>query len=231
MNSLAYFIFALSAVASCMGAVVTLTPENFDQIVDGSSNILVEFYAPWCGHCKSLAPEWQLAGETFKPEDDIIIAAYDATTDGEIANRYGVQGYPTIKYFPKGETKSPEDYNGGRIAGDIVQWVNEKVGTSRKVKLPHSSVSVLTESNFDSLVGGSKAVLVEFYAPWCGHCKTLAPKYEKLADVFAGDKEVLIAKVDATEEESLGTRYYAIFSMVKSLCFIIFLLSSAVDLA
>ena len=117
-----------------------------------------------------------------------------------------MKGYPTIKFFPKGETKTPEDNNGGRIAGDIVQWVNEKVGTSRKVKAVHSLVAMLTEENFDSLVGGAKGALVEFYAPWCGHCKTLAPKYEKLAEVFAGDKEVLIAKVDATEEEGLGTR-------------------------
>lgn len=52
---------------------------------------------------------------------DIKIAAFDATTDGAIADRFGVKGYPTIKYFPKGEVKNPEDYNGGRIAGDIVQ--------------------------------------------------------------------------------------------------------------
>lgn len=52
---------------------------------------------------------------------DIKIAAFDATTDGALADRFGVKGYPTIKYFPKGETKSPEDYNGGRTAPDIVQ--------------------------------------------------------------------------------------------------------------
>ncbi len=52
---------------------------------------------------------------------DIKIAAFDATTDQSIADRFEVKGYPTIKYFPKGETKSPEDYNGGRTAPDIVQ--------------------------------------------------------------------------------------------------------------
>lgn len=82
------------------------------------------------------------------------------------------------------------------------------MGTNRRVKLPHSEVAVLTEENFDSLVLNSgKASLVEFYAPWCGHCKTLAPKYEKLAAVFAGESEVLIGKVDATEEEGLASRY------------------------
>lgn len=47
--------------------MVDLTPDNFDKVVDGSNNVLVEFYAPWCGHCKSLAPEYEIVGETYKP--------------------------------------------------------------------------------------------------------------------------------------------------------------------
>eukprot|EP01036_Dinobryon_divergens_P028780 gene28780-37783_t len=200
---IATFLVACTLAA---GDVIHLTEEDFSKYVDGSSNILVEFYAPWCGHCKSLAPEWQIAGETFLPEDDIKIAALDATTAESIASQYKVTGYPTIKFFPKGST-TPIDYDGGRTADTIVQWVNEKVGTSRKVKLPSSAVTTLTVDNFDALALGSKAALVEFYAPWCGHCKSLTPIYEKLAKVFEGEKSVLIAKVDATAEEDLGKRY------------------------
>jgi protein disulfide-isomerase-like protein len=78
-----------------------LTQANFGDYVDGSRNILVEFYAPWCGHCKNLAPEWEIAGNTFDENDDITIAALDATGAQEIAQKFGVQGYPTIKFFPK----------------------------------------------------------------------------------------------------------------------------------
>lgn len=200
-------ITLLTAFAALgFGEVITLTAENFDEHVDGSSNILVEFYAPWCGHCKNLAPEWKIAGDTFQPEDDIKIAALDATTANAIAAKYSVSGYPTIKFFPKGST-TPVDYSGGRTADTIVQWVNDKVGTSRKVKVTPSAVTVLTEDNFDNLVLGQKAALVEFYAPWCGHCKSLAPKYDKLAEVFAGEKNIVIGKVDATQHEALAARY------------------------
>lgn len=74
------------------------------------------------------------------------------------------------------------------------------------MKAAPSAVTTLTTENFDSLVLGSKNALVEFYAPWCGHCKQLAPKYEELAKVFAGDKNVVIAKLDATEYGEIANK-------------------------
>ena len=201
------FIFFAILQAAVLADVLNLTDADFDKVVDGSSNVLVEFYAPWCGHCKNLAPEWKIAGDTFQPGDDIVIAAIDATANPKMGEKFGIKGFPTIKYFPKGKTTA-EEYSGGRTADTIISWVNSKVGLNRKLKSAPTSVTVLTEQNFESVVLTSKKhVLVEFYAPWCGHCKSLAPKYEQLASVFAGDKEVIIAKVDATEEQGLGTKY------------------------
>ena len=116
-------------------SLIHATEETFASHVNGETNALVEFYAPWCGHCKSLAPEWAIAGDTFQPSDDIIIAAVDATEAPALAEHYKLEGFPTIKFFPKGgDVNDPEEYDGGRQADDIVSWVNEKVGTSRKVK-------------------------------------------------------------------------------------------------
>ena len=187
--------------------VLHLTDANFDSVVDGTKNILVEFYAPWCGHCKNLAPEWESAAASFSPSDGIIIAAVDASTYAELGSRFQVQGFPTIKFFAKG-SKEPTEYEGGRTADTIVQWVNEKIGTDKKVKAVPSAVTVLTKENFQQQVQGAKAALVEFYAPWCGHCKSLTPIYEKLAQVYAGDaKSIVIGKVDATAETDLGSKY------------------------
>ena len=121
-------LIALSLLSLVLGDVVHLTPQDFDEVVNGESNVLVEFYAPWCGHCKNLAPEWKIAGETFTESDDIVIAAFDATTDNALASKFDVKGYPTIKYFPKGNKDMPEEYQGGRQAEGIVKWVNDKIG-------------------------------------------------------------------------------------------------------
>eukprot|EP00605_Chrysophyceae_sp_TOSAG23-4_P002775 GSChrysophyteH1.ASY1.ANO1.3059.1 assembled CDS len=198
-----------SLLAFAAADVLHLTADNFDEyITQATEPVLVEFYAPWCGHGRSLAPEWEIAGKTFQPEDGITIAAFDATTSNDIAAKYEIQGFPTIKYFPS-PGKTPEDYQGGRTAEQIVQWINDKIGTSRQIKQLPSLVTALTNKDFDKKVLGSKGALVKFYAPWCGHCKSLAPVYEQLANAFAGDSEVLIAKVDATDpdNEELGDRY------------------------
>ena len=65
---------------------------------------MVEFYAPWCGHCKKLEPEWNAAATKMKGQ--VKFAKVDATENQALAQRFGVQGYPTIKYFDYGKGKS-----------------------------------------------------------------------------------------------------------------------------
>mmetsp|Transcript_420 Transcript_420/g.553 ORF Transcript_420/g.553 Transcript_420/m.553 type:complete len:358 (-) Transcript_420:436-1509(-) len=201
MNSIAVaLLLFVGALALAKGAVVDLTPKNFDKIVDGSMNVMVEFYAPWCGHCKNLAPEYEIVGNTFMEGDDVIIAKVDADAHKDLGGKFGVRGFPTIKWFPKGATE-PEDFDGSRSADGIIQWINERTGLRRKVKAAPSAVIDLTADNFNAIVfDNTKDVFVEFYAPWCGHCKQLAPKYEKFAAAFEGEENVVIAKMDATAD-------------------------------
>jgi len=149
--------------------------------------VLVEFYAPWCGHCKTLAPEMASTGEAYekaKPRDTVV-AKVNCDAESAICQKYGVKGYPTLKWFDKG-AKEPVDYDSGRTADDLVKFINKKDSNARLriVKAP-SHVVDLDTANFERIVKDSnKDVLVEFYAPWCGHCKKLVPEYEKVANAF-----------------------------------------------
>ena len=98
--------------------VVTLTEANFDKLVLDSDDLwLVEFYAPWCGHCKNLAPEWEKAAKAL--DGKVKLGAVDATVEQSLGSKYDVRGYPTIKVFRPGAKSSPAPYEGGRTASDI----------------------------------------------------------------------------------------------------------------
>ncbi|KAL2623345.1 hypothetical protein R1flu_003550 [Riccia fluitans] len=202
---------ALVFLSCCVGSfaedVVVLTPDNFDLEVGHSNGALVEFYAPWCGHCKKLAPEYEKLGSMFKKTKNVLIGKVDCDDHKPLCSKFGVQGFPTIKWFPAG-SQEPKDYSGGRTVEALSEFVNAEAGTRAKLSTPTSDVVVLTPANFDSVVlDKSKDVLVEFYAPWCGHCKSLAPVYEEVATAFKKEGHVVVAKCDADGHKELGERY------------------------
>ncbi|XP_056155522.1 protein disulfide-isomerase A4 [Lampris incognitus] len=184
--------------------VLVLTDNNFDTFIEGKDTVLVEFYAPWCGHCKQFAPEYEKIAQTLKENDPPIpVAKVDATKASNLGSRFDVSGYPTIKILKKGE---PVEYDGERTEKAIVARVKEVAQPDWKP--PPEATLVLTKDNFDETVNNADIILVEFYAPWCGHCKRLAPEYEKAAkELSQRSPPIPLAKVDATVETELATRF------------------------
>lgn len=203
---LAFLALSLSSIAVA-DDVVVLTEENFEKEVGQDRAALVEFYAPWCGHCKKLAPEYEKLGATFKKAKSVLIAKVDCDDQKSLCSKYDVSGYPTLKWFPKGSLE-PKKYEGPRTAEALAEFVNTEGGTNVKIAAIPSNVVVLTSDNFGEVVlDETKDVLVEFYAPWCGHCKNLAPTYEKVATAFKLEEDVVIANVDADKYKDLGEKY------------------------
>ncbi|KAF5744706.1 protein disulfide isomerase-like 1-4 [Tripterygium wilfordii] len=104
--------------------VVVLKEGNFSDFIEKNKFVMVEFYAPWCGHCQALAPEYAAAATELKGEN-VVLAKVDATEENELAQEYDVQGFPTVHFFIDGVHKP---YPGQRTKDAIVTWIKKKTG-------------------------------------------------------------------------------------------------------
>ncbi|VDK84632.1 unnamed protein product [Litomosoides sigmodontis] len=200
--------------------VIQLTESNFNSKVLESDKIwIVEFFAPWCGHCQKLVPEYLKLANAVKGV--FKVGAVDMTQHQSVGAPYNVQGFPTIKIFGANK-KTPVEYQGPRTAqamadsliSELRKTLNTKLGISDSSRSGSSGdkkgsgkdVIELTDSNFEDLVLHSKDIwLVEFFAPWCGHCKALKPHWEKAASELAG--KVKLGALDATVYQVMSSRF------------------------
>uniref|UniRef100_A0A1W7R9Z7 Protein disulfide-isomerase n=1 Tax=Hadrurus spadix TaxID=141984 RepID=A0A1W7R9Z7_9SCOR len=147
------FVIAAGDEIKKDGEVLVLNKDNFQKAIQENKHILVEFYAPWCGHCKALEPEYAKAAKQLKEEQsDIALAKIDATAESELAEEYDVRGYPTIKFIREGKSS---EYKGGRTAEDIVRWLKKKVGP------PADNLETVDSAN--TFQASAEVVLVGFF--------------------------------------------------------------------
>jgi len=155
--SLLFFVFGiLSSKAQTIESeenVLVLTDDNFDHAISNNKFILVEFYAPWCGHCKALAPEYaKAATQLSEAQSEIKLAKLDATIHKSSAEKFQVRGYPTLKFFKNGDAK---DYGGGRTSDDIVAWLKKKTGPP--------TVPLATSDEFTKFKDNNDVAVVGFF--------------------------------------------------------------------
>uniref|UniRef100_A0A7S0W2L5 Thioredoxin domain-containing protein n=1 Tax=Hemiselmis tepida TaxID=464990 RepID=A0A7S0W2L5_9CRYP len=208
--------------------------------------VFVKFYAPWCGHCKKLAPTWDdLADKVEKAGQTglVSIAKVDCTADGkQTCKDYSVRGFPTLKLLYPIATEDGKGtfgevpYKGARSIDALYKFAieaaqnpsaylakakqeEEEAAARAKVEAEKAEkeavqnnknavVKTVTASNFAEFVHKEAPVtFVKFYAPWCGHCKKLAPTWEQLGEQFKDDASVTIAKSDCTVHKDLCSKH------------------------
>jgi len=130
--------------------VKKLGKDTFDSFINENKLVLAEFFAPWCGHCKALAPEYEVAATALK-DKGISLAQIDCTEEAELCQAHGVEGYPTLKVFRGLNNVTP--YAGQRKSDSIISYMT-------KQSLP--SVSILNADNVEDFKTSDKVVLIAY---------------------------------------------------------------------
>jgi len=174
--------------------LVTGTDDDFEELVlESSQPAMIEFYAPWCGHCKNLAPQWAAAADKVKGMVQFVTV--DCTVEEEVCGEYGVQGFPTIKMKPAGAHEGDlMDFRGGRDANAL------KKAAFKLLKNVY--VSRIDDSDMDDFVGdsGTRFLLFSEKDKIPTMLRALAAKYESASwQITSSTQEGLVAKfnVDA----------------------------------
>jgi len=207
----------LLSLISCSGkrSPVELTLSNWDQYVNkAEGKIFIKFYAPWCGHCKNLAPTWEQLSTELE-NSNVVVAKFDCTAEVNRprCSEFNVQGYPTLRLI---ENRKIIGYEGDRSlqslktfaldtnpqvpladAGSLEPRPQDPKASEAPTKKwsDNSDVIELRDVSFSRALDG--AWLIDFYADWCGFCQKLIPVYEEVATKLKG--KVNVARVDSNK--------------------------------
>ncbi|GFR39801.1 hypothetical protein Agub_g288 [Astrephomene gubernaculifera] len=206
------FVRASDDPTVSLPGVLDLTPETFDKHVNGGKHAIVEFYAPWCGHCKRMTPEFKKLGELVaadpKLKNRVVVAKVNADAHRSLGDKFEVRGFPTIKYFPAGKAAnkdSAQDYQQARTATAFLEFLKAKLeadkGFARVETLDPLAKKFVTAEDKAAVIAEAKAEAEKLEA---GDAKVNGALYVKFMEKAAEKGVEYLSKEKARLEKMLG---------------------------
>ncbi|KAJ7741455.1 protein disulfide isomerase [Mycena maculata] len=210
---LTFFALACAALPAQTASTLKppLTPDNFKPTI-AKGVWFVEHFSPYCGHCRAFLPTWEKLVEQSENSAGVQLAQVDCSVNGDLCNANGVSGYPQLHLYRDGEFV--EKYKGSRDFDVVTEYLAGYLAMHAPIPElpsplltpaaadvilnPSGEVTVLTPDNFRTTLDQGPA-FIKFYAPWCGHCKKLAPIWKQLAKLM--EAKVTIAEVNCEAHE------------------------------
>merc|ERR1739845_242076 len=187
MNSLTILILFVALIKKITLSVNILTPEIYDSITDGKT-VFIKFFAPWCGHCKKMAPDWEKLSVEWQDSEVGLVAEVDCTASGKpLCDANGVKGFPTIKY---GDPSSLEDYSGGRNFEDLSKFAQENLKPmcspskielcDEEKKVEIEKLKTMSDKNLKDLIDAEEKKLDRAEDTFKQEVQKLQEKYQQL---------------------------------------------------
>jgi protein disulfide-isomerase-like protein len=210
------FLLLLSLVDA---KVIDLNPTNWETYIEKSEKpAFVKFFAPWCGHCKKMKPDWDKLGELFRDDANVLIGDVDCTGNSKsLCEKYNVKGYPTLKTFWK---TASDDYSGGRGFEELKEFasnlkplcvVQSMENCSEEEKNKIQEFQTLNKDEAKKKLLDLKDAISEAEIAHDNLLKSLQDQFSKskndletLKKESKQDVEILEVIVDAREDEANG---------------------------
>lgn len=191
IKSLVICVGLVALAATGSNATPELTNDNFETETAGKS-AFVKFFAPWCGHCKSMKPAWDKLSDKYADNKNIIIADVDCTQEKDLCGKFGVSGYPTIKYFTTATGEMGEKFEGGRDYAALEKFASESLGPSCGPGLEDlcsedqlallNEAKALSADELDAAIAEKKAAIEGYDENFKAEVEKLQATYQTLMD-------------------------------------------------
>merc|ERR1711892_550839 len=187
-----------------------LDSSNFEQTLKNGYTF-VKFYAPWCGHCQEMAPDWNdLVNHFFENPItgvDLTIAEVDCVDSPMTCIDEGVDGYPAIKLYKDGSVVT--DYFFARSLDRMKRFLSDKLIDMDQIESNTIGVYTLNDLIFTKFIEKSDEVpvLVKYYVPWCEQCKAFQEVWDELVIKFLMEEseDIKFAEINCMDNDSLDT--------------------------